>query len=401
MIERPHYLNRLRRLANNGLVKVLTGMRRAGKSGILRLFAQDLMKQGTDPNDIVRVDLENIDQLQLREPHELLGYVRSRYQHAHTCYVMIDEAQEAEGIAEVAYTLLEDGCCDLYLTGSHARLVEQKLARALAGRFVEVPVFPLSFAEYHNAHTARGSSSSTANLFQRYLTHGGLPCSMAFEEDEYALYDYLGGVYHTVLRLDVAALLGKEDPLLLDGIIRQLMHGLGEPVSANGLSKTLSASGRSCSDDTVARYLDALGDSQAFYRVRRFDLRTHTLLKTQEKYYAADLGLRAPVLGTQGASLAGMLENVVYLELRRRYGEVHLGKHYTRTLSFVAMDAHGPAYFQVAPSVLDPQALNGALAPLRAEHDNYPKTLLTLDEVGTRSHEGILQHNIIDWLLNT
>lgn len=400
MIERPYYLNRLRRLANNGLVKVLTGMRRAGKSGILRLFAQDLMSKGADPASIVCIDLETIDQQHLCNSHELLAHIRAHYAQAQACYVMIDEAQEATNIAKVAYTLLEDGRCDLYLTGSHARLVEQSLSPMLAGRFIELPVFPLSFAEYRDARQRKNVSYSDASCFQSYIANGGLPCSLAFTEDWYALHDYLSGVYHTVLRSDVASLLGKEDPILLDGIIRQLMSHLGQPVSANGLSKTLSTSGRSCSDDTVARYLDALGQSEAFYRVRRFDLKTHSLLKTQEKYYTADLGLRTLVLGTHGANLTGVLENVVYLELRRRYGEVHLGKHYTRALSFVAMDAHGPAYFQVTPSVLNPQTLSDALTPLRAERDNYPKTLLTLDEVGAHSHEGILQRNVIDWLLN-
>lgn len=399
MIDRPSYLRRLARLKESGLVKVLTGMRRAGKTGILRRFTSELMAEGIDASRIVTINLEVADQLHLTNAQALLDHVRECAAPEGWTYVLIDEAQEVTGIGTVAYTLLQEGRFDLYLTGSHARLVEQELADVLAGSYVEIPVLPLSFAEYRaaRAHTADGQSD--ARLFARYLGTGGLPCAVALEEDAYALHDYLDGVYHTVLRRDVASQLGKEDPVLLDAIIRQLMNALGEPVSANGLSKHLLASGRSCSDDTVARYLGALERSYAFYRVSRFDLRTHTPLKTQEKYFAADLGLRTLMLGTGNASLAGQLQNVVYLELRRRYREVYVGKHYTRQIDFVAHDGTETAYFQVAPSVLDPTVLDRELAPLRSERDNYPKTLLTLDEVGATSHQGIRQRNVIDWLL--
>lgn len=403
MIERPYYLDRLTRLRGTGLVKVLTGMRRVGKSGILRLFERSLLEEGVEADRIVLVNLELGENAPLRDAQQLLEFIRERTKaqaNEHPIYVLIDEAQEVPGMGRVAYALQEDGRYDLYLTGSHSHLVERELADIMSGRYVEIPVFSLSFAEYHAAHMARGTTTTTNQLFQRYLQHGGLPYVLALEDDPYALRDYLDGVYHTVVRRDVATDMGHEDPLLLDAITRQLMGRLGQPTTANGLSKALSASGKSCSDDTVSVYVAALAHAYAFQRLRRFDLKSSSLLKTKEKYYASDLGLRTLMLGAQGTSLAGLLENVVYLELRRRYAEVHSGKHYARQISFVVQGDEGRAYFEVVPSVLDPATLARALEPMRAERDNYPKTLLTLDEIGLASHEGIRQENLVAWLLS-
>lgn len=399
MIERPYYLDRLKRLRGTGLAKVLTGMRRAGKSGILRLLETHLLEEVAGADDIIFVNLEYAEHAHLRDGATLLAHVFAHAGKGPVTYVLIDEAQEAEGIGNVAYELLERGSFDLYLTGSHSHLVEHELADIMSGRYVEIPVFPLSFAEYYAAHTGQGQVASAAQLFQRYLQNGGLPHTLILEHDPFALRDYLDGVYHTVLRRDVAGGLGHEDPLLLDAISNQLMGSLGSPTSAHGIANALCASGRSCSDDTVAVYLSALASAYAFHRMRRLDLRSHALLKTQERYYADDLGMRTLMLGAEGASLAGLLENVVYLELRRRFGEVHGAKHYARQICFVAQGPEGREYFQVAPSVLDPAVLAQQLAPLRAERDNYPKTLLTLDEVGMRSHDGIRQRNLVEWLL--
>ena len=401
MIERPYYVQRLERYRDTGLAKVLTGMRRTGKSAILRAYMERLVRSGVDEDAIVTLNLEIAEHASLCDAGHLLAYLRQRKDPARTTYVCVDEAQEVRDIGSVVYALLEDGGFDIYLTGSHTRLITQGLSSILAGRYVEIAVFPYSFDEYVNAMGHNGQKADVRRLFGRYLQNGGLPSGTTLQLDEYALHEYLDGVYHTVLRRDVSASLGKEDPVLLDAIIRLLINSIGQPVSANGISRALSSTGRTCSDDTVARYLDALDEAHVFYRVRRFDLKSHAILKTQERFYLADLGFRNLALGTQGALLQGLLENVVYLELRRRHTEVYVGKHYARHICFVTHDAQGTAYYQVATSVLDESALKDALAPLRAERDNYPKTLLTLDEVGMASHEGIAQHNVIDWLVES
>lgn len=399
MIERPYYIDRLWRQRGVGLVKVLTGMRRSGKSGILRLLEQRLLEEGVRPDSLLFINLELAQNAHLREPDALLAYIASSGGRQTTVYVLIDEAQEAPGIGSVIRSLLDEGCYDVFLTGSHTKLVEQELADTMSGRYVEVHVFPLSFREYCLAHAQADAPVSDRRLFQRYLRNGGLPHTLTLEDDEYALQDYLDGVYHTIVRKDVAGGLGHEDPLLLDAIARALFADLGTSSSASKISRTLSSSGRSCSDDTVARYLGALTDAYAFHCMRRFDLKTGVELKTQEKYYADDLGLRTLMVGPRETSLAGLLENVVYLELRRRYGSVYTGKHYKRSIGFVVGDAQGREYFQVVPSVLDPTVLAQTLAPLQAERDNYPKTILTLDEVGIESHGGIRQQNLMEWLL--
>ncbi len=399
MIERPFYIDRLERLRGTGLVKVLTGMRRCGKSGVLRLFQQHLVASGISQDSIVGVNLELPENVHLKNPEELERYLREHQSPSGITFVLIDEAQEVPGISRVAYALQETGFFDLYLTGSHARLVQSELQDLMAGRYVEIPIFPLSFAEYRDCRKAMGTSEGNRELLNRYLRDGGLPYTLRLSDDKYAMHDYLDGVYHTVVRRDVTSALGKEDPALLDAISRILMSEIGCPTSANAISKQLTKSGMPCSDDTTARYLRALRDAYAFHRVRRLDLRSKVELKTQERYYASDLGLRMLMLGPGGTSLKGLLENVVYLELRRRHREVHVGKHYGRNIDFVAQDEHGRHYYQVAPSVLDERTLEEKLAPLRAERDNYPKALLTLDEIGLESHEGILQHNLVDWLL--
>lgn len=401
MIERPSYIDRLMRLKGPGLAKVLTGMRRAGKSGILRLLEQHLSNEGVGADALLRIDLELIGNTHLRSAKQLLEHVRSHAAKDGTTYLLLDEAQEVEGIGQVAYELMEDGRFDLYLTGSHARLVERELADVMAGRFVEIPVFPLSFAEYWAAHAAGDNTPSKQELFNKYLRNGGLPHTLLLEDDQYALHDYLDGVYHTVIRRDVSCGLGREDPLTVDAISASLAMSLGNHSSANGISKALMDAGRPCSDDTVSRYLGALTDAYAFHKMRRIDLRTGTVLKTQEKYFADDLGLCSQLLVPQGASLLGLLENVVYLELRRRYTAVYAGKRYAQQIAFVAESAQGRHYYMVATSVLDPNALKQALVPLQALRDNYPKTILTLDEIGIPSHNGIMQRNLIDWLLKS
>ena len=399
MIERPYYIDRLWRHRGVGLAKVLTGMRRSGKSGILRLLEQRLLKEGARPTSLLSINLELAQNAHLRQPDALLAHIHASRGPEKPTYVLLDEAQETRGIGSVVRSLLDEGGYDVYLTGSHTRLVERELADVMSGRYVELHVFPLSFSEYCQAHTQTSATTTNGKLFQQYLRNGGLPHTLALEGDDYALQDYLDGVYHTIVRRDVAGGLGHEDPLLLDAIARSLYADLGLPSSASKISRALSSSGRSCSDDTVARYLGALTNAYAFHSMRRFDLRTGVELKTQEKYYADDLGLRTLMVGPHQTSLAGLLENVVYLELRRRYGSVYAGKHYKRSIGFVAGDAQGREYFQVVPSVLDPTVLNQTLAPLQAERDNYPKTILTLDEVGVESHQGIRQRNLVEWLL--
>lgn len=398
MIERSHYVDRLLRLRNTGCAKVLTGMRRTGKSGILRLLAQQLLKGGVGPDNLLFINLELIENAPLREPQNLEAYIRSHAATQGVTYLFLDEAQEATDAGKVLYGLLEHGLFDIYLTGSHSKLIERDLLDVMSGRYVEICVFPLSFAEYFSAHP-HDAPTGAAKLFQRYLACGGLPHALMLEDDEYALREYLDGVYHTVVRRDVAAGLGYEDPMLVDAIASRLMEALGGPSSANGISKALSSTGRSCSDDTVARYLAALTDSYAFYRMSRYDMKTGMVLKTQERYFASDLGLHALLGGPRGASLTGLLQNVVYLELRRRFDNVYAAKHYNRHIDFVAQDRGGREYFQVVPSVLDPHTLAQTLAPLQAERDNYPKTILTLDEIGLNSHDGIRQVNLLEWLL--
>ena len=268
----------------------------------------------------------------------------------------------------------------------------------LSGRYVEIPVYPLSFKEYTSAHSAHGESTRTG-LLQKYIKFGGLPYILKMEDSPQAAFDYLGGVYNTVVRKDIMTRLKATNALALDGVTKYLFDNVGNITSIRKISDALLSAGTRITPPTVARYVDALTEAFVLLKASRYDLKGRHYLQTQEKYYLNDLGLRYYLLGDKPGDFGHLLENVVFTELKRRNHSVAIGKLYTREIDFVATDSSGVSYYQVATSVLSVGALERELNLLQSIPDNYPKYLLTLDEVGTGSHKGIEQINVIDWLL--
>lgn len=397
MIDRPTYLEKLRRWRDRDVIKVVTGVRRCGKSTLLKLFAEELKVHGVAPARIITVNLEQLENERLLDYHELHDHIVSRLVPDAMNYVFIDEVQNVPDFQKAVDSLYVRENVDLYLTGSNALLLGGTLATLLSGRYIEVDMRPLSFSEYASAF--EGQDISAQRLYSRYIRDGGFPATIGLAEDSLALHDYLEGILNTVLLKDVAQRLNVANTLALDALVSFLFDNIGNLNSVKRISDLMSSQGTKISPNTVADCLSGLTSAYIVYPVKRYDAKGGKLLKLQEKYYAVDMGMRRMILGNQVRDTGRILENVVYLELLRRESTVRIGKVGDQEIDFITEGADGPKYYQVAESVSDPKTLKCELTPLRSLPDNHPKYLITLDDTDPISHEGIHQINALDWLL--
>ena len=397
MIDRPTYLQQLERWRDRDVIKVVTGVRRCGKSTLLTLFADRLRSEGVPPERIIVINLEQLENERLLDYHALHDEILERAQPDAMNYVFIDEVQNVPEFQRALDSLYTRANIDLYITGSNALLLGGTLATLLSGRYVEIRMTPLSFAEYRSVRGDEGLSDR--RLYNRYIQDGGLPATLEFARDSQALYDYLMGILNTVLFKDVAQRLNIANTLSLDGLVSYMFDNIGNLTSAKRISDTMSAEGLRISPNTVGEYLSGLSNSYVLYPVKRYDVRGRRLLKLQEKYYAVDMGLRRVALSGRVRDTGRILENVVFLELFRRNSSVCVGKSGETEIDFVVEGPDGPAYYQVAESVADAKTLARELAPLQAIRDNHPKTVLTMDDIDATSYEGIQCVNVLDWML--
>lgn len=393
MIDRPQYMAWLDRWREKDVIKVLTGMRRCGKSTILSLYQVELHNSGINPDAIQAINFERLDEAYPREAQALYDYVVARLVPGMN-YVFLDEVQHVENFEQAVDGLYVRDDVDLYITGSNAKFLSGELATLLTGRYVEKLVLPLSFAEYRSAQ----SGIDAEHAFNDYLTYGGLPYTLNIE-NERDILDYLGGVFNTIVLKDIAQRNPRMDMRAFNHTASFLADNVGNITSCQRISKGLAASGRKVSTTTVGEYIEELKRNFLLFEAGRYDVQGGGYLSTLEKYYLGDLGFRFWLLGKSTGDLGHRVENAVYLELLRRSSEVYVGKWRDSEIDFVALNSGIPHYYQVALSVLDETVLARELTPLQALQDNYPKTLLTLDRVGLGDHNGIEQLNIIDWLL--
>lgn len=396
MIDRPSYLERLRRWKDCDVIKVVTGMRRCGKSTLLRLFGRELKAAGVPEERIITVNLEQLENESLLDYHALHEEIERRLVPGGMNYCFIDEVQNVPNFQKAIDSLYTRDNIDLYVTGSNALLLEGTLATLLSGRYVEVNMMPLSFAEYASAFEEEGISDQ--RLYSRYIRDGSLPATISFSDDALALHDYLIGILSTVLLKDVAQRINVANTLALNALATFLFDNIGNLTSAKNISDTMTSYGTKISSNTVAEYISGLTNSYIFYPVKRYDVKGKKLLKLQEKYYAVDMGMRRMVLGNQLRDRGRILENVVFLELLRREGVVRIGKVGDKEIDFVTEGPEGTKYFQVAESVRDAKTLARELASLEALSDSYPKYLITLDDSEPVDHRGIRQLYALDWL---
>ncbi len=394
-IERNEYMERLRNWRDKQVIKIITGVRRCGKSVLLEMFQEWLLAQGVPASRIVSVNLEDLDNKPLRKPETLHAYVKSKLETGKMTYVFVDEVQLCEGFPEVIDSLYLRPDIDIYITGSNANLLSSEIATMLSGRYVEIKMLPLSFREFVQA---RGGGER-ARLYGEYIGTGSFPYACALIDTPRELDDYLEGIYSTILLKDIAQRRQITDPMILDSVAKFIFDCIGSELSTRKIAGALTANGRKSDPKTIERYLSALLESYMIYKAERYDVKGKQLLKTQEKYYVVDMGLRRHVLGSRSQDTGHILENVVYLELLRRGYKVRIGKVDTLEVDFVAENTNGIAYFQIAATVRDRETLQRELAPFLKLKDHYPKLLLTLDEDPPADFNGIRKLNALDWLL--
>lgn len=396
LIQREQYLAKLRALRDKAIIKVITGVRRCGKSTLMQLFQKELLQSGVSEKQIIGINFEDYDFVELRNAKALYQHVVARLVEGAPNYVFLDEIQHVDNYADVVDALFVKENVDLYITGSNAYLLSSEIATLLSGRYVELQLLPLSFKEYVNA---TGNANDLERKYADYITFSSFPYAMAFDREVQMTNDYLRGIYSTIVLKDVMHRHSIGDAMMLENVMAFMADNVGNTLSVKKIADTLTSSGRKVDVKTIEKYLSALCQSFILYPAKRYNIKGRQLLKTMEKYYLVDVALRNTLLGSANADFGRILENVVYLELLRRYPNVYIGKTDAFEIDFVAVNMQEVAYYQVAATVRDEATLERELHPLKMVKDNYPKTILSLDVAPVAYHNGIKIQNVLDWLL--
>ena len=395
MLQRDEYLAALVGYKDKELIKVVTGIRRCGKSTLLELFRLRLLEDGVAPEQIQNINFEDINYFRLTDYMALHAHILKNCAPGRMNYIFLDEVQHVDEFQRAVGSLFIRKNIDLYITGSNACLLSGELATLLSGRYVEISMLPLSFREYLGAFDGRHDLSEK---YQDYVTNSSFPYSLKLRDDPAQIREYLGGIYNTVILKDVVERKKIADVSMLERVIRFMFDNIGNLCSVKKIADTIVSSGRRISVNTVETYLSALTDSYILYRLGRYDVRGKQHLKTGHKYYLADTGLRFYLLGSKGSDAGRILENVVFLELLRRGWELRVGKMGDKEIDFIAGTGDLREYYQVALSVRDEATLERELRPLSAIKDSYPKFLLTMDDDPPSDNNGIRRINVLDWL---
>ena len=395
MIQRPEYLNELKRFKDKELIKVVTGIRRCGKSTLLEMYKKYLTETGIEEDQIISVNLEDLKYNFIKDYMDLYNYINDKLKTDKTNYVFIDEIQIIPNFQKVADSLYINKNVDLYITGSNANLLSSELATLLSGRYVEIKMLPLSFKEYKEAINI----DDLEEVYKRYISLGSFPYVAKLEEDE--ISKYLGSLYNDVIIKDVMIRKGISDETMLKSVANFALDNIGNLVSINSIANTMTSDGRSINVRTVEKYLEGFTESFFLYKASRYDIKGKQYLKTGEKYYVSDLGLRYFMLGRKIGDRGHILENIVYLELLRRGYDVYIGKVDDYEVDFVAINSNGKRYIQVCETLKDNEnkILTRELNSLQRINDNYEKTILTMDKIPTSNEEGIIVKNVLEWLI--
>ena len=438
-VVRKNYLNKIREFKEKNLIKVITGVRRSGKSVLLEQFQEELKNDGIKDSQIISLNFERIENEDLLDYKKLHTYITDRLNKDGWTYIFLDEIQMVEQFQKAINSLHTNKNVDIYLTGSNSYMLSGELATLLSGRYVEIHVLPLSFKEYIIAKNyikfERGESSTASSdimnkalllksyetitiddekllapqygsykdiyrqEFENYIRNGSFPQTLELKSQK-SIYDYLDSVYNTVVVKDILARGKSVQESVLSSIIKFILHNIGSEVSSVNIANTLTSNNRKVSYNTVETYLGYLKDSFVIYEAPRYDVKGKQHLKSNAKYYAVDTGLRNMMLYNKETDIGHLLENIVYLELIRREYKISVGKVDLKEVDFVAQNENETVYFQVATSLLDKKTLDRELASLNAIKDHYPKFIITLDDYMTgNTYNGIRVVHAIDFLL--
>lgn len=399
-IRRKDYLDWLIKWKEHQIIKVVTGVRRCGKSTLFDIYQEYLLEHEVLNEQIIAINFENLDFEDLCDYKSLYKYIKSHLLPDKMNYIFLDEIQHVEDYQKVVDSLFLRENCDVYITGSNAYFMSGELATLLTGRYVELSMMPLSFKEF--CEGLNNSNLSLIDKFNHYLAIGSFPYVLKYGYQESEAKEYINGIYNTILLNDIVKRLNIADVNMLESITKFIMHNIGNRTSPNKISNTMTSNHKKINPRTVDRYIRGLTDSLLFYEARRYNIKGKQFLTTINKYYVCDIAMRNMLVRSQDSDIGHILENIVFLELKRRYKEVYVGQiGQNGEVDFVAIENGNPIYFQVSQTTLDEDVLKRELAPLKQIHDNYPKYLLTLDEVfDDMNYDGIKKKNVLKWLIS-
>lgn len=399
MIERKEYLKQLLSWKDQSIIKVLTGIRRCGKSTILKLYQEYLLNNGIDPSQIISINFEELEYEDLQDYKKLYQYIKDRLVENKMMYIFLDEIQNVPSYEKVVDSLHVKENIDIYITGSNSYIFSGQLATYLSGRYIEIPVLPLSFKEVYNPQTNKEEA------FQKYIKTGGFPYINQIQLLNEQIDMYLEGIYNTVIVKDIEERINRKnsksvtDIALLKAISKYLSSVVGSPVSIRSITNYFKSNERTTSPNTISNYVEALCESYLYYPVEVMDVSGKEVLKSNKKYYIVDPGIRNYILPKQFYDLGFTIENIVYLELLRRRYNVNIGRNGRTEVDFIAKRNDVYTYIQVTASLVDENTFNREIRPLQQIEDNYEKIILTLDRYTLGNYEGIKVINIVDWLL--
>lgn len=394
-IERQDYLDKLIAFKDKKLIKVITGIRRCGKSTIMEIFRDWLLNNGVSPEQILYLNFEDYDNIELRNPLALHQYIKPLILSDKPTYIFFDEIQHVKDFPDIINSINLKPNVDLYVTGSNAYMLSNEIATLLSGRYVEIAMLPLSFKEYVQGC---GGSDNLEKAYTNYITQSSFPYTLALDRPK-DITDYLNGVYNTVVMKDIISRKKIQDVMMLESVIRFVADNIGNMLSTKRIADIMTADGRKIDQKTVEKYLTSLCETFFVYEAKRYNVKGKQLLKTLGKYYLVDVGLRRMLLGGRSFDAGRLLENVVYLELLRRQKSVYIGKIDNLEVDFVAIDENDIVYYQVVATVRDEATLKRELSSLQQINDQYPKYILTLDEDPEADYDGIKRINALKWLM--
>lgn len=396
MIQRNRYIEQIKSYSNMQIIKVITGIRRCGKSTLLKLYSEELINSGINKDQIIFINLEEKENELLKDSNRLYDYIKNHLVRDKMNYIFIDEVQECKNFQEVVDSLFVKDNVDIYITGSNAHMLSGELATLLSGRYITIEVLPLSFEEYIDAV---GDKVNIERQYRDYIRYGSFPFILQFKGNEDQIRNYLDGLYNTIFKKDIIMRNNIANENALESVTKYIFDNIGNITSSKKISDTLTSNNTKVSQPTVESYLRALADSYIVYKVDRYDVKGKQHLKSMAKYYVADMGMRNYLLGYKNVDRGFILENVVYLELRRRGYKVFVGKVDNGEIDFVVFKGSDVIYVQVAESIKDPAAFEREFKPLKMVRDYNKRVVITTDYDANESYDGIKHINILDYLV--
>jgi len=396
VINRKEYLDRLISLKDKRVIKIITGVRRCGKSTLMEIFRDYLLQNGVNKENIISINFEDYDFYELRDPDKLYAYIKGKLNDEGQNYIFLDEIQHVVDFPRIVDSLFIKNNVDIYITGSNAYMLSSEIATLISGRYIEIPMLPLSFSEYVST---TGNKFDLARKYVDYIENSSFPYALELRGQTNEIKSYLDGIYNTIVVKDIAIRKKIVDISMLESVTRFMFDNIGNPLSMKKIADTMTSDGRKIDVKTVEKFINGLTESFILYKANRYNIKGKQYLKTLEKYYVVDIGLRYALLGSRATDIGHILENVIYLELLRRGYEVYVGKVDDVEVDFVAINNKETVYFQISATVRDAGTLERELKPLQKINDHYKKFILTLDEDPEVDYGGIRKANALDWLL--